>query len=124
MEAAPGCSQLPLQPARTQACGPCEPTFAREPPCGRAEAEQLGVIVQHLFEVRDEPGCVRTVAREATSELIEDSTGAHPPEGIDRQFARGLLGASQQEPERAERRELRRAAEPTMHRVCDLLKPG
>ncbi len=47
----------------------------------KVHAGELGVVVEHLLEVRDEPAGIRRVAMEAAAELVVDAAGRH---GVER----------------------------------------
>jgi hypothetical protein len=75
----------------------------------------LGVVVEHLLEVRHEPVGVDRVAMEAAPDLVVHAAARHPLAGEDdrleqRRVAGGAVLA-QEELERRRMRELRRAAE-------------
>ncbi len=71
-------------------------------------AGQLGVVVQHLLEVRHPPRLVHAVAVEAAAQLIVQAARQHAPQRVQRhQPPRGLR---QQEIQRRRGRELWRAA--------------
>jgi hypothetical protein len=55
------------------------------------EAEQLGVVVEHLLEVGDEPLAVDAVAGEAAAEVVVDAAAPHLGEG-EEQGLTGLRG--------------------------------
>ncbi|GAA3047844.1 hypothetical protein GCM10020000_30040 [Streptomyces olivoverticillatus] len=91
------------------------------PPQVRVDAAQQRVVVEHLLEVRDGPGGVHRVAREAAAELVVDAAAGHGLAG-GRRHLQGGLGAgahmvAQQELQRHGRRELRRPAEAAAHGV-------
>ena len=44
------------------------------------QLEELRIVVEHFFEVRDEPARVDGVAREASAEMVVDAALAHPLE--------------------------------------------
>ena len=74
-------------------------------------AGQLGVVVQHLLEVRDRPGGVDGVAVEAAADLVVDAAAVHVVEreqrGVEQAAVAGGDVAAQQEVERRRVRELR-----------------
>ena len=85
-------------------------------------AEQLGVIVEHLLEVRHRPVAVHAVAMEAAADLVEESAAGHGTEGdgqdgVDARregavrFDRGGSAQAEQEVKRVRGGELRRGAE-------------
>ncbi len=47
------------------------------PPPARVDAEQLGVVVEHLLEVRHHPAVVDRVAREPAGELVVQAAAGH-----------------------------------------------
>ena len=47
-------------------------------------AGELGVVIEHLFEMGDQPAPVRRVAVEAATQLVVDATGRHPVQSPDR----------------------------------------
>ena len=53
-----------------------DPLAQRSAPPG-VDAQQLGVVVEHLLEVRDHPAPVDRVAREAAAELVVDPAARH-----------------------------------------------
>ena len=44
-------------------------------------AQQLGVVVEHLFEVRHHPALIHAVAMEASGELVVHAAARHPLQG-------------------------------------------
>ena len=85
------------------------------------DAEQLGVVVEHLFEVRDEPMIVHAIPGEATGELVVDAPAGHAVErDLDHleqlALARDGIGV-QQKLERAVGGELGSAPEAAVLRV-------
>ncbi len=89
------------------------------------DAEQLGLVVQHLLEVRHQPLRVDRVAREPAAEMVVDAALGHAARPLDGTRSRAAspngnrLGPRQQLVARA-RRELRRAAEPAVLRIAAL----
>ena len=78
-------------------------------------AGQLGVVVQHLLEVRHPPRLVHAVAVETAAQLIVQAARQHAPQRVQRhQPPRGLR---QQEIQRRGCREFRRAAKPAQRLV-------
>src|SRR5215213_10512567 len=71
-------------------------------------ARQQRVVVEHLLEVRDDPGGVDGVAREATAELVVDATAGHRTQRAQRG---GRIVTRQQQLDRGRLRELRCPAE-------------
>lgn len=51
--------------------------------CFEVKLDELGVVVEHFFEVRDQPGGVDGIACEAAAEVIVDSAGVHALAGFD-----------------------------------------
>ncbi|HEY4748132.1 MAG TPA: hypothetical protein VIH38_11215 [Steroidobacteraceae bacterium] len=47
----------------------------------RQELEELGVVVEHLLEMRHQPALVDRIAREAAAEVIVDAALRHAVEG-------------------------------------------
>ena len=93
-----------------------DPLAERAAPAG-VEADQLGVVVEHLLEVRHHPLRVDGVAREAAAELVVDPAACHRLAGRVEHLPRRGRAVPQQELEHHRRRELRRAAEPPVARV-------
>ena len=91
-------------------------------PAGRREGlgvdlGQEGLVVEHLFEMGDEPIGVGRIAMEAEAEVVEDAAAAHGLEGLSG-HAQGLavagpLPVSQQKADVVGEGELGRAAETT-----------
>ncbi len=85
-------------------------------------AEQLGVVVEHLLEVRHRPVAVHAVAMEAAADLVEEPAAGHGAErdgqdGVDARregavrFDRGGAAQTEQEVKRVRGGELRCGAE-------------
>ena len=53
----------------------------------RKDAEQLGVVVQHLLKVGDGPGGLGAVSVETAAEMIVKAAEGHGVEGADQGFA-------------------------------------
>ncbi len=66
------------------------------------------VVVEHLLEVRDQPGAVDRVAGEAAPDLVVDAAVRHPVEG---ELGDVGIAPCEKQLERRSRRELRGAAE-------------
>ena len=70
-----------LHVAHDPVCGfgrdAAEQLFAGRERRVRVDAQQLAVVVQHLFEVRNHPVLIDGVAREAAAELIVDAAFGH-----------------------------------------------
>ena len=63
---------------------------------------QLGVVVEHLLEMRDQPLGIHGIAGEAAAQLVMDAAGGHAVAGVE-DHAKGLrvlktFGVAQQEP--------------------------
>ncbi len=89
--------------------------LARGPVEVRVDAQQLGVVVEHLLEVGDHPAGVHGIPREAAAELVVHSAPGHRRarprshgEGVVRPGARVV---AKEELQHHRRRELRCAAE-------------
>ena len=97
--------------------------------CLQIELGELGVVVEHFFEMGHEPFGVHGVAGEAAAELVMDAARRHAFAGVeDAGHGLGILeppGRAQQKPGDAGLRKFRRAAEPAIHGVVSLQKlPG
>ena len=83
------------------------------PPDQGQQVDQLGVVVEHLLEVRRQPDLVGGVAGEAAAEVVVDAAPADAVEGQPDQIAQagvaGPSGAFEQQLEQARHGELRRA---------------
>ncbi len=81
------------------------------PPQMQIHPQQLGVVVEHLLEVRDGPGGVHAVAGEAARKLVVDPAASHPlARGHDHTQTRAVPGARrvpQQHLQQRGRRKLR-----------------
>jgi hypothetical protein len=75
------------------------------------------VVVEHLLEVRDEPGLVHRVAVEASAEDVVHPAGGHPVQGRPHHLERVVAACSEQQLQVRGRRELRCAAEAAVLRV-------
>ena len=64
---------LPLQPPDRLEYPRREEGILRVCPSVRQERDQLGIVVEHLLEVRHEPQRVDRIARETTTEVIIDA---------------------------------------------------
>ena len=75
---------------------------------------ELGLVVEHLLEMRHAPGAVHRVAMKAAADVIAHAAQGHGPQGLRHHVARaGFPGArvlAQQEQQLARPRELRRVA--------------
>ena len=76
-EAAVGRPQLAEQVVERACRRGQVPGVRRQRPGVQVHARQLGVVVEHLLEVRDEPRGVGCVAVEPAAELVADATGRH-----------------------------------------------
>ncbi len=80
----------------------------------RVHARELGVVVEHLLEVRDEPGGVRRVAVESAPELVVDPARRHRREAAEGHVERLCVArrrvAAEEELDGHRLGELRRAA--------------
>jgi hypothetical protein len=85
-----------------------EQRLAGDLPAVQVGAGEQRVVVEHLLEVRDEPGAVDRVAGEAAADLVIHAAAGHPPQGVERHLA---LPAPEQELDRGAGRELRRGPE-------------
>ena len=85
-----------------------EQRVAGDLPGVQVGAGEQRVVVEHLLEVRDEPGAVDRVAGEAAADLVVHAAARHPAQGVQRHLA---LPAAEQELDRRGGRELRRAPE-------------
>ena len=56
-------------------------------------AQQLGVVVEHLLEVRNDPALVHAVAMESAGELVVDAAARHLFQGGDERVPRLLVVA-------------------------------
>jgi len=89
----------------------------------RQELQELGIVVEHLLEVRDQPALVDRVAREAAAEMVID---AALRDALKRQLDRveiarlaGALPGAPEELEQHRLRELGGAAGAAMDRIDD-----
>ena len=114
------------QPADDALCGVLEQGFAGQCPGVGIQVQQRAVVVEHFFEVRDEPLLVDGVATESAAELIDHAARRHLAQGEQRHLARLRIAASlrlpQQEEQLAGARKLGRAREAAPHRVEGLRK--
>ena len=77
-EAALLLAQLGERPVERLAAHALEQRLARDLPRVQVGAGQQRVVVEHLLEVRDEPGAVDRVAREAAADLVVHAAAGHP----------------------------------------------
>jgi hypothetical protein len=109
-------AQLAQQVVGGQAGHPPVALGAGDLPGARVQPHQLGVVVEHLLEVRHQPALVGRIAVEAAAELIEDAARRHP---VQRELhhlqrpAPAAQMAAEQEVECHRLRELGRSPEPT-----------
>src|SRR5438552_15702754 len=83
--------------------------------------DELGVVIEHLLEMRHQPALVGRIAREAPAEMIVDAALAHRVERLgDRVAVRRLAAALPSMPQQLEDpglRKFRRGADPAMKLV-------
>ena len=89
------------------------------------QIDELGIVVEHLLEMRDQPLVVGGVAREAAAQMIVDAALAHAVERDGDGVEQPCVGALAQPaaPERLEhvgRGKFRRLAEAAPHRIAFL----
>ena len=119
-ETALGCPELPEQEVGDALGRPDPDAFAEAAPLG-VDPQQLGVVVEHLLEVRHHPVGIDAVAGEASAELVVDPPAGHRLQGPGR-HPPGTLGAvPEQELQHHRRRELRRTPEAAALGVVVLL---
>src|ERR1700674_847600 len=89
--------------------------------CEREQLEQLRVVVEHFFKMRDEPLLIDRIARETAAEVIVDAALAN---ALKRMFDDGkeerVVAPSARAPEKFVHRgigKLRCAAQAAMHRI-------
>ncbi len=127
-EPAVGPAQVALQVRDGPVQGALELRVARDEHGVGEILKQLGVVVQHLLEVRDAPLRVGRVAGEAAADLVEDPAARHGAQALDRHGASvdvaGAGMASQQEALVGGHRELGRAAEAVVLPVVRAAKGG
>ena len=101
-----------------------EQRLLRLPPGLHQELDQQGIVVEHLLEVGYQPAFVDRIAREAASDVVVDAALADVSQRGQHGNASGRQveahGASPQQPEEAELRELGRSLQAAMHRVHHL----
>ena len=87
----------------------------------RQHLQELGVVVEHLLEMRHEPALVDRIAREAAAEVVVDAALADALERVLDQLEEALVAGAQPRPpdQLVERRigEFRRAAKPAVGRI-------
>ena len=79
---------------------------------------QLGIVVQHLLEVRHAPASIHAVTVKAAAELVTDAAAQHGLQAV--QGHRLALGLGQQKLQRGGRRKLGRTSEAAVDRVVKL----
>ena len=102
--------------------------FARFLPDARIKLDELGIVVEHLFEMRDEPAFIHRIACEAAPQMIVDAALGHVVEHARRgrfegMAVRGRGAAQMRPPEEGENPGLgkfRRALEAAIFRVHQL----
>ena len=77
-----GRRHLPLQPADRLAHPLLEERRAGLLPYQRQQLDELGVVVEHLLEMRRQPALVGGIAREAAAEMVVDAALAHMRERV------------------------------------------
>src|SRR5882672_2433474 len=92
------------------------------------QLRELGVVVEHLFEMRHKPFSIYGVAGEAAAELIMNASGGHALTSLEDHF-RGFVvfkafRVAKQKLRLARLREFWRPAEATVARVVGLLEGG
>lgn len=114
-ERALGRAEFAQQEVRGGQRDPAGEGRAGGPPQVQVGAQQQGVVVQHLLEVRHHPVGVHRVPGEAAAELVVDAAAGHRPAGahghLQRRLRTGPGVVAQQELQHHGRRELGRAAE-------------
>src|SRR6266481_4040178 len=94
----------------------------------KIQIEQLGVVIEHLFEMRHQPARIGRITGKATSNLIVNSPSRHALTGVENHLD-GLLiletrAIAQEKSRMARRRKLRRGAPPAMFCIVTLLQSG
>ena len=110
-------AQLGERPVERLAAHALEQRLAGDLPRVQVRAGEQRIVIEHLLEVRDEPGAVDRVAREAAADLVVHAARGHPAQRVQRHLA---LAAPEQELDHRGRRELRGAAETPVFRVVEL----
>ena len=92
-----------------------------------SSSQELGVVVEHLLEVRHEPVGIDRVAGEAAAEMVVDAALADPRQGVQHAVAQGRVAAAPRllpdQPQDRRLRELGRAGEAAMDR-CRSARPA
>ena len=95
--------------------------LARFLPDQRQEACQLGIVVEHLFEMRREPARIGRIARKAAAEMVVDAALRDRRQcarhSLAIRLAAGALPAAPQQFEDAALREFRRMPDAAVQRV-------
>ena len=82
------------------------------------KGHELGIVIEHLFEMRDEPDRIDGIARKAAAQMVIDATLTDMNEGRHHRLGEALVAAALRHgPEKGEDRhlrEFRRAFEPAM----------
>ena len=79
----------------------------------RQQLEQLGVVVEHLLEMRHQPLFIDRIAGKAAAEMVVDAAGAHPFQAVlDRLEKARVGGAHAGAPEHLHNRRLRKFRRP------------
>ena len=100
---------FPLEPADGFPRALGEQRFAAALPGQRQQFEELGVVVEHLLEMRHQPALVDRIAREAAAEMIVNAALAHMLERVlDRLEETRVAAARPGAPEEFEDRALRK----------------
>ena len=90
------------------------------------ELHELGVVVEHLLEVRHQPPGIDRVTREAAAQLIVDAARRHLVAGVQHHPHRLLIvmprAVAQQEARMTGRGKFRRTTEPAVDRIVALLQ--
>ncbi|CAB4324451.1 unannotated protein [freshwater metagenome] len=89
-----------------------------ELPCMEIDAGKQCLVVEHLFEVGDEPTLIGRVSCESSTEMVVDAAGGHcikaEDSSIDSCGVAGALGMAQKSVDRHGLRELRSTSESTV----------
>ena len=115
-----GCAEVPEQEVARFTCNALAEGVAGQPPPVGVDPGQLGVVVQHLLEVRNHPGRVHGIPGEATAQLVVHPASGHRlTGGVGHGQGHRRAGAgvvAQQELQDHRRRKLGRAPEAAV--VC------
>ena len=119
---------LPLEPADRLARPRREERTARVCRNVCQQRQQLGVVVEHLLEMRHQPQGVDRIAREAAAEMVVDAALADVGERVDDRLPHGGIAAgaslAPEELQQGRLGEFRCAAEPAMDCIKCLSEPG